>query len=350
MDNNQFVAAILNWFKTHGRKDLPWQHDINPYRIWLSEIMLQQTQVSTVIPYFQHFMQNFPFIHLLANAKIDEILHLWTGLGYYARARNLHKTAKIITQDFSGQFPADLSSLQSLPGIGKSTAGAILAIAFNQRAAILDGNVKRVLTRFHAIEGSISSAPILRRLWDIAEDYTPSENSAQYTQAMMDLGATVCTRTKPLCHKCPLKSHCNAHAQNREIDFPQNKARAKIPVRKVFFVIVKNKNAEILLIKRPYQGIWGGLWSFLECDQHQDVVQWFFHQNQFKLTALELGESFRHTFTHFHLDITPIFTKMINCDRMMDSDSYLWYNLQNPQSIGLAAPVKRILDRLKLAQ
>jgi A/G-specific adenine glycosylase len=227
----KFTQYVLAWFQQHGRKNLPWQHKISPYRVWVSEIMLQQTQVQTVIPYFKRFMQRFLRIADLANAAEDEVLHLWTGLGYYARARHLHKTAKIIQQQFKGKFPRDLATLQTLPGIGRSTAGAILAIAMHQPAAILDGNVKRVLSRVHAIAGWPGQPEVAAQLWQYAEQYTPQQLTAEYTQAMMDIGALICTRTKPQCTICPLQKICLAHQANNETAYPSKKPAKKLPIR-----------------------------------------------------------------------------------------------------------------------
>lgn len=340
---DSFSTAVLNWFAKYGRKNLPWQKEISSYRVWLSEIMLQQTQVSTVIPYFLRFTERFPNIELLANAPLDEVLHLWTGLGYYARARNLHKTAQVITSMFQGQFPDNLADLAALPGIGKSTAGAILAIAFGKKATILDGNVKRVLARFHAIEGASNSTSTLRELWKIAENYTPEKQVADYTQAMMDLGATICTRSQPRCNECPLQTHCSAYSQHRVADFPQRKKQIQRPTRRIYFIIVFNLLGEVLLTQRPENGIWGGLWSFPECSQDNDVKEWFSQNFHHELKELKLGKQFRHTFSHFHLEVTPVFARIENHYQMMDSSTKLWYNLKNPQAIGLAAPVKRIL-------
>ena len=205
-----FAARVLEWFDQHGRKDLPWQRDTTPYRVWVSEIMLQQTQVKTVIPYFERFMAALPQVQALAEAPEDRVLHLWTGLGYYARARNLHRSAQRVARELDGQFPETLAGLCDLPGVGRSTAGAILSIALGQRASILDGNVKRVLARYHRVEGWPGRSAVHQSLWDIAEQYTPAERCADYSQAIMDLGATLCTRSKPACDDCPLRGDCEA--------------------------------------------------------------------------------------------------------------------------------------------
>src|SRR5579872_382769 len=255
-----FQKKILTWFDQHGRKTLPWQIDKTPYRVWVSEVMLQQTQVNTVIPYFERFMQRFPTIETLANATEDEILHLWTGLGYYSRARNLHRSAKKMAGKI---FPATLDDLQTLPGIGRSTAGAILAIAFQKKAAILDGNVKRVLTRFCGITEGLSEKFTLEKLWKTAESLTPEKRIADYTQAMMDLGATICIRGKPHCEICPLEKKCIAHKLGIEKNLPIAKLKKTLPVKQATFFILQHQQ-EFFLQKRPPVGIWGGLWSLPE--------------------------------------------------------------------------------------
>lgn len=340
-----FSSAVLNWFDKHGRKNLPWQKKITPYRVWLSEIMLQQTQVATVIPYFKRFVQTFPNVKQLANANLDEVLHLWTGLGYYARARNLHRTANMVVEKYGGKFPEDLTELQTLPGIGKSTAGAILAIAFGKHATILDGNVKRVLARFHAVSGDVSTSATLGELWQLAQDHTPSQRVADYTQAIMDLGATICTRTRPKCTECPLASRCTAYRLATVQDYPQIKRRSKLPIKHTYFLILTNEHKQVLLTKRPEYGIWGGLWSFPECS-HDDVAAWFLQTYRHNIHDIRYGERFRHTFSHFHLDVIPVFARIENYYRVMDSDSYLWYNFIQSPTIGVAAPVKKLLDSL----
>ncbi|HEV2613549.1 MAG TPA: A/G-specific adenine glycosylase [Gammaproteobacteria bacterium] len=322
-----FSHTILKWFSKHGRKDLPWQKDISPYRVWISEIMLQQTQVNTVIPYYEKFMKRFPDVKSLAKAHEDQVLHLWTGLGYYARARNLHKAAKIIMTEFNHQFPNTLETLQLLPGIGRSTAGAILSIAFQKPAPILDGNVKRVLSRFLAINN-------IDMLWTHAEAYTPKKNPHQYAQAMMDLGAMICTRTKPKCELCPLEKHCEASLTDRIGEFPGKKATKTLPIKQVVLLVLKNKQGEVLLEKRPSTGIWGGLWSLPEFPDEQAIIK------QYKgLKRLKKLASFRHTFSHYHLDITPIEGQI---GRIFDEKG-VWFDPEKPSKLGLSAPVKKIL-------
>ncbi|MGB1141418.1 MAG: A/G-specific adenine glycosylase, partial [Halioglobus sp.] len=264
LDPKEFADRVLAWFDTHGRHDLPWQYDTTAYRVWVSEIMLQQTQVKTVIPYFERFMAAFPDVDALAGAPEDEVLHLWTGLGYYARARNLHRAAKQVAFELGGTFPDSIEGLQALPGVGRSTAGAIASIALAQRASILDGNVKRVLARLHRVAGWPGQSAVHNQLWDIAEHYTPTARCADYTQAMMDLGATLCTRSKPACALCPMANDCEANAAGDQTDYPGKKPKKALPVRATHFLVLRNRDGDIWLEKRPAEGIWGGLWCFPE--------------------------------------------------------------------------------------
>lgn len=341
--------AVLAWFDQHGRHDLPWQHDKSPYPVWVSEIMLQQTQVTTVIPYYQRFMATFPSVESLAAAQIDEVLHLWTGLGYYARARNLHNAAKKVVEEHQGIFPKSLEELQTLPGIGRSTAAAILSICDNQPTAILDGNVKRVLARFHAIETWTGETTTLKHLWQLAEFHTPKQRAGDYTQAIMDLGATLCRRSKPSCLLCPLEADCQALAKELTHKIPASKPKKAIPLKKVTLAIVCNPAGQVLLKKRPPSGIWGGLWSLPE--QHA--------LSQLGLSLTERSElsppSFIHTFSHFKLEITPTVFYLDHTSLsdspddhlvIMEASDALWYNVTEPeQAIGLAAPIKKLLDQ-----
>lgn len=319
---------------------MPWQKNPTPYRVWLSEIMLQQTQVATVIPYYQRFMERFPTVVELSDADIDQVLHLWTGLGYYARARNLHNAAQIVVSDFNGTFPNSVEELEQLPGIGRSTAGAIAALSMNIHAAILDGNVKRVLTRFHAVEGWPEQSKIKSELWNLAQAHTPKKDVAAYTQAIMDLGATVCTRSNPLCIKCPLKDHCKAFNTNTVSNYPGKKPKKTLPVKSVAMYIFQNEEGEVYLEKRPPTGIWGSLYSFPE--NNGDA------KNGFALTRKRKSlEPLRHTFSHYHLDIQPeLVTVKKNTKQVAESDRWLWYPLDHSVEVGLAAPVKKLLTAL----
>lgn len=348
MTPNAFAQALLTWHKKHGRHDLPWQENTTAYRVWISEIMLQQTQVATVIPYYLRFMKTFPTLKDLANAELDEVLHLWTGLGYYARARNLHRSAVVIVNDYACKFPSDLETVISLPGIGRSTASAILAISDDQHHAILDGNVKRVLSRFFTIEGWPGQKKIEQQLWQHAEALTPKNNTAQYTQAIMDLGATLCTRTKASCEECPLRSHCLAFKNNTVNQFPTSKPKKTIPVKSTIMLLLRDAQNQVLLQQRPPSGIWGGLWSFPEANCKATaaaLLKWT--QNQLNLTInnIVFEKPLRHTFSHFHLDITPVYASVIGeLDTIMEQAESVWYNTSQPDARGLAAPVKKLLD------
>lgn len=375
----EFQSRILDWFDHHGRKSLPWQQrnkkKRDPYAIWVAEIMLQQTRVSTVIPYYLKFMARFPNIKSLASCESDELLHYWSGLGYYARARNLHAAAKKIVTQHANRFPDCFDDVVALPGIGRSTAGAILAFAWGQRHPILDGNVKRVLTRYYAIAGHPSTRKVELKLWEIAEQLTPTMRIGDYTQAMMDLGSGVCTRTKPLCESCPLATDCQAYqgGSGNPTAFPQPRLKPKParPKKSAVMLLIKNRNAELLLVKRPPLGIWGGLWAFPEypntaeaasakptkkrshstkqtiaAAENQAIIVWC--EQQFGL-AVELGEALprlKHSFTHFDLDILPLPAVVTKTNtRVMDSEQHLWYNQSSPAQIGLPKAVNRILEQ-----
>ena len=336
------AADVLDWFNRHGRKDLPWQQDITPYRVWVSEIMLQQTQVSTVIPYYGRFMARFPALETLADAPPDEVLALWTGLGYYARARNMHKAARQLMDDFGGIFPEDVDTLATLPGIGRSTAGAILAISRGVRAPILDGNVKRVLARLHRVQGWPGSPATDRQLWALAEQYTPHERLPDYTQAMMDLGATVCTRTRPTCALCPLNTRCDARQHLEQALYPQPKPGKVIPVRQASWLVIRH-GGEWLLEKRPPNGLWGGLWTFPECapGEEPQALQALGLRKDASRQALP---GFRHTFSHYHLDVTPWLVQPARRMRAVAEPQRAWYKGADARSLGLPAPVLKWLE------
>jgi A/G-specific DNA-adenine glycosylase (EC 3.2.2.-) len=337
---------LLAWYDKHGRKNLPWQTPIHPYRVWLSEIMLQQTQVDTVIPYFTRFVERFPTLKQLAAAEQDEVLHLWTGLGYYARARNLHKCAQIVMEQYNGELPADIEALQSLPGIGRSTAAAITSIAFEQATAILDGNVKRVLARQHTVEGWPGKPAVLNKLWQHAETHMPANRCRDYTQAIMDLGATLCVRSRPQCDSCPIKASCKAHAAGNPQNYPGKKPKKTLPVKQVQMLMVRNPQGDILLEQRPPTGIWGGLWSLPEVHVDEQPTAKIAGVTG-EVSAYTSWEEVRHTFSHYHLDITPVLIDIHKpIPGIMESNKQLWYNLKQPPELGLAAPVKKLLERL----
>ena len=341
----EFSEKLLSWFAENGRKDLPWQQSPTPYRVWVSEIMLQQTQVSTVIPYYQRFMDAFPDVETLAAAKQDQVLHYWTGLGYYARARNLHRAAQEVVEKTAGLFPEDVGQLCELPGIGQSTAGAIAALAHRKRATILDGNVKRVLTRCFAIAGWPEQSAIKKQLWELAESLTPHRKVGPYTQAIMDLGATVCTRSKPDCPACPLQDQCLALKSEKVGEYPGRKPAKTLPVKATVMHMLQNRKNQVLLEKRPPRGIWGGLWSFPETTVAEQFPAGIVIELQ--PVKSERWPVLRHTFSHYHLDITPLHQLVGKLpDKMMESGRWLWYPLDQPVEVGLAAPVKKLLERL----
>ena len=346
---NNFADTVLDWFDDHGRKDLPWQHDITPYRVWISEIMLQQTQVSTVIPYFARFMTRFPDVFTLARSPSDDVLHHWSGLGYYARARNLHKAAKIVVDQHSGEFPSSVDALSALPGIGRSTAGAIRSIAFKKRATILDGNVKRVLARFHGVDGWPGESRVHDVLWEHAETHTPQNRVAQYSQAMMDLGATLCTRSKPACVRCPLQTDCAAFKLGKPEKFPGKKPKKTLPEKAVQMLLLQNADGHIWLEQRPPQGIWGGLWSLPEIAPDADAQDWLAAHGM-TTKQIDVWTPMRHTFSHFHLDIHPLHITLKKTKRGVAEASGLWYNVAQPQALGLAAPVSKLLKQLRHTQ
>jgi len=345
--DRDFSKRLLNWYDIHGRTTLPWQQDRDPYKIWLSEIMLQQTQVDTVIPYYQKFLSRFPDISALANAGEDEVLHFWSGLGYYARARNLHKAAKIIRDDFRGEFPDRFDEVINLPGIGRSTAGAILCFCMNQRHPILDGNVKRVLTRYYAITGYPGKRDVEQTLWDIADRLTPMDRVPAYTQAIMDLGATVCTRS-PKCGACPLQTGCVALRLKKQAGFPQRKPKTCRAQKSVTMLAIKNNDARYLMVKRPPAGIWGGLWCLPQmADTSLPIPQWCYHELGLSVEVVHKLPMVRHGFTHFDLEIHPrLCAANGSREIMMDKQRYLWYDTVNPPNIGLPAVIGKIFATL----
>ncbi|WP_392433459.1 A/G-specific adenine glycosylase [Yersinia sp. HM-2024] len=344
MQAQQFAHVVLEWYQRFGRKTLPWQLDKTPYQVWLSEVMLQQTQVATVIPYFQRFMLRFPDIRALAAAPLDEVLHLWTGLGYYARARNLHKAAQTVVERHQGEFPTTFDEILALPGIGRSTAGAILSLSLGQHFPILDGNVKRVLARCYAVEGWPGKKDVEGRLWQISEDVTPAKGVGQFNQAMMDLGAIVCTRSKPKCELCPLNIGCLAYANHSWARYPGKKPKQTIPEKTAYFLLLQN-GSQVWLEQRPPVGLWGGLFCFPQFAEQDDLDSWL-QQRGMAASKLRQLTAFRHTFSHFHLDIVPMWLDTASARGYMDDGAGLWYNLAQPPSVGLAAPVERLLLQL----
>lgn len=310
--------------------------------------MLQQTQVATVIPYYERFIRRFPDLPTLADVAVDEVLGLWTGLGYYARARNLHRTAQIVKENYGGELPAILETLVSLPGIGRSTAGAILTLALGQRHPILDGNVKRILARQIALEGWPGQAQLEKQLWQQAESLLPAARVADYTQALMDLGATVCTRTRPDCPHCPVSASCQAYTQGNPSAYPQPRPRKRLPLRSTWMLILHNRQREVLLERRPPVGLWGGLWSFPECPPKTDVTSWCRKQLGWQIESAETWPALRHTFSHFTLDIHPVVARIRSTtSQIMEPSHRVWYKMGAISRRGLPAPTLRLLAQLR---
>lgn len=346
MTTDSFADNLLKWYDQHGRHNLPWHHHRTAYRVWVSEIMLQQTQVATVIPYYQAFMARFPDVQSLAEAPTDDVLSHWSGLGYYARARNLQKAARTVMDDFSGTFPSTQEELESLTGIGRSTAAAIIAQAHNKRAAILDGNVKRVLARYHAVPGWPGQTSVQKQLWVHAEAHTPNERVRDYTQGIMDLGAMVCTRTRPACEDCPLKQGCTAYARGEATLYPGSKPKKAKPEKTTWMVILEDQEGRILLERRPPSGIWGGLWSLPEldpaygADELQDACE---RSLGVDCTEPELIDGFRHTFSHYHLHIQPARLNVTRQNTVKNDDHQKWLHRHEALALGLPAPIRTLL-------
>jgi A/G-specific adenine glycosylase len=336
---------VIAWQRSHGRHDLPWQNTRDPYRIWVSEIMLQQTQVGTVIPYYQRFVAAFPDVASLARATEDEVLAHWSGLGYYSRARNLHRAAREIAAHHGGQFPRAFDEIVALPGIGRSTAAAISAFAFGARSAILDGNVKRVLARYLAVDGYPGLSQIEKRLWQAAERLLPQTDTEAYTQGIMDLGATLCTRSNPACAECPVADGCAAYAQGRVAELPSARPRKALPERAMQMLIFL-RGEDVLLVKRPPTGIWGGLWSLPEAAVGEDVQTVAQTRFGFSVNRLERLPSLMHTFTHFKLTIQPSTLRIAKVASVLQEPGTVWLSLADAADAALPTPVRKLLTQL----
>lgn len=336
-----FASRLIEWQHVHGRHDLPWQQQ-DAYRVWLSEIMLQQTQVATVIPYFQRFITSFPDIAALAAATEDQVLAHWSGLGYYARGRNLHRAARIIVTKFDGEFPQKTEDILELPGIGRSTAAAICALAFHQRQAILDGNVKRVLARYCGIEGWAGEKKVEEKLWQQAEGLLPTAGVATYTQALMDVGASVCTRSKPKCVLCPVQTDCAALQTERVSQLPTPRPKKSVPERHAVFLLLMHGN-DILLEKRPSSGIWGGLWCPPQFDDEESAKEWFMRNGMDASEGVRL-ETFTHTFTHFKLHITPLKIQLARRPLQVAQAGGVWLDVEEALGAAIPTPVRKILE------
>jgi A/G-specific adenine glycosylase len=344
-----FAQRLLQWFTVHGRHTLPWQINPTPYRVWVSEVMLQQTQVATVIPYYERFMARFPDIASLAAAPLDEVLHLWTGLGYYARARNLQSCAKVLAVQYAGVFPDQLEEVVALPGIGRSTAGAILALSRGIRHPILDGNAKRVIARVFGIGGDPNAKAVLEALWKRADACTPAQDVAAYTQAIMDLGATLCTRARPACTLCPMNTGCIAALEGRQLELPGRKMKRDRPAREATLLIAQtgsDGSTAVLLERRPSLGLWGGLWSPPQFANEGEALAW---------CAREFGDvnesqalsPIDHAFTHFDLRLKPLLVRGRQKLEVVDGEDRLWYQLDAPPRVGLPQPILQLLERLR---
>lgn len=338
---------MLKWYDRHGRKALPWKRTRDAYAIWVSEIMLQQTQVATVIPYFEKFLTRFPDVAMLARAPLDDVLHLWTGLGYYARARHLHRAAQQIVRDHGGVFPRAFDAVVQLPGVGRSTAGAILALAHDQRHPILDGNVRRVLARYHAIDAPANARATQDRLWAHAEQHTPRSRVADYTQAIMDLGATVCRRTNPGCPNCPVRNACAALQEGATETYPLPVKHKTRPVRRVRMLLIRDNAQRVLLVRRPPAGVWGGLWGFPECTR-TDVRDYASRAFGLDINPQKPWPRLRHGFSHFDLVVTPVPARLVGDSRVaMENGETVWYNVAHSLNRGVSAPVKSLLEQLR---
>jgi A/G-specific adenine glycosylase len=340
-----FAARLVGWQKQHGRHDLPWQGTRDPYAIWLSEIMLQQTQVATVIPYYLRFLARFPEVSSLAGAPLDEVMRLWSGLGYYSRARNLHRAAQAIVGEHGGRFPRSFESVAALPGVGRSTAAAICVFAFGARHAILDGNVKRVLARLRGVKGHAGDRKVVDRLWQEAESLLPRRNVEAYTQGLMDLGSLVCVRAKPRCAECPVHGTCVAFQRGWVGKLPGPRPRKRL-LHKRTVMLVLVRAGEVLLAKRPPAGIWGGLWSLPEADRKTDLESYCLKRFGVHVVEIEPLPGIAHGFTHFKLDIHPLRLRVSALAPHAAEPGVMWLPFEDARGAAIPAPVRRILAAL----
>jgi A/G-specific adenine glycosylase len=341
--HSEFAERVIDWQRRHGRHDLPWQQSRDPYATWVSEIMLQQTQVATVIPYFQRFMASFPDVSALARAELDEVMSHWSGLGYYSRARNLHAAAQLLVTRFGATFPRDPHAIATLPGIGRSTAAAIAALSFDVPCAILDGNVKRVLCRVFGVDGDPGSAATLNRLWSLAEGLVPAAEAAAYTQGVMDLGAMVCLRRAPKCAICPVHTGCVAATQGRIGELPRARTRRPRPERSVAMLVMHHA-ARVLLEKRPPSGIWGGLWCFPQASLEDDLAAICVQRFGARGVRTELLPPLEHGFTHFRLRIHPVRVEIAELAAQAAEPGTVWLALDEARAAAIPTPVRRLLE------
>jgi A/G-specific adenine glycosylase len=341
----EFASRLLGWFDSHGRHDLPWQHPRTPYRVWLSEIMLQQTQVRVVVPYFERFVAALPDVRALAAANLDQVLALWSGLGYYARARNLHAAARLCVARHDGELPRDHTALLALPGIGRSTAGAILAQAWGDRHPILDGNVKRVLARFHGVDGWPGAPSVEKQLWLHAGEHVPQARLADYTQAQMDFGATLCTRFDPACALCPLQTGCVALATGRVAELPTPKPGKPLPERSAVVLMARDESERILLQRRPASGVWAALWSLPEAPDAISARAWFDRHVSGEYDAGEAIAPVAHAFTHYRLHLQPLrWDNVAMRPQVADNDDLRWVDRTQLDALGIPAPIRKLLQ------
>lgn len=343
---SKFAAKVITWQKQHGRHDLPWQNTTDPYAIWISEIMLQQTQVTAVIGYYANFMQRFPTISALADASQEQVLQSWSGLGYYSRARNLHASAQTIVDEFDSVFPLAFDDILSLPGIGRSTAAAISTFALDNPQPILDGNVKRVFARHYLIEGWTGTPAIANNMWRIAEQENPTESAIAYTQGLMDLGATICTRSKPKCNDCPLMKSCKAYANNKTHCLPTPKPKKVIPQKETTMLVIRIGN-EVLLEKRPQKGIWAGLWSLPEISMAEIAREVAQEKFGFTVEPDEPLAIINHAFTHYKLAITPQPLQVTSTPNQSQFSGHIWLTIEDAVGAAIPTPVRNILLSLQ---
>ncbi len=345
---HDFTLNLLRWDQIDSSRQLPWVFETDPYRIWVSEVMLQQTRAQTVIPYYHRFIQKLPDIQSLANASVDQVLSLWSGLGYYARARNLHRAAKMIQQEHNGILPTNFKDIHALPGIGKSTAGAICALAYGLRTPILDGNASRVYCRFHCID-DLSDSARKRKLWQLADLHTPRHECKKYTQSIMDLGATICLPKNPTCNLCPVNSMCCARRKKLVKVLPLKNRKIVRNSKTISMLIILNANGEVLLERRPEQGIWGGLWSFPEYSgQLNELAAWLENNFSFRVISLDSWSPIRHALTHFTMVITPILINVRQLNKNLEDQNHgRFFTIDEALGLGLPAPVSTLLGKIR---
>ena len=345
MRPDRFAARLLQWFDRNGRHDLPWQHPRTPYRVWLSEVMLQQTQVHVVAPYFERFVAALPDLASLAAASRDDVFALWSGLGYYARARNLHAAARHCVERHRGELPRDMEALVALPGIGRSTAGAILAQAWGDRHPILDGNVKRVLARYHGVEGWPGQPAVERRLWELAGQHLPAGRLADYTQAQMDFGATLCTRAKPACAICPLQSDCTAYREGRVGELPTPRPGKVLPQRTAVVLLARDEQQRVLMQRRPPGGVWASLWSLPEAADSAGARAWFDRHLAGDYRAAERLPPITHAFSHYRLELQPLHWRGVEMQsRVADNADLRWVGRDQFAALGIPAPIRTLIE------